>query len=140
MSISFTRDGREVVLNEFSNKEVINYLNSKLNACEPRFKVVANPVLGKSIMVKFDDINFIVFANYTWIEISFEQANSKKMAVVINKITKWSRFSKKEKTFYVQFDDGDSCTIIFENGHETPAYYRERFNVDDSKITVFFNH
>ena len=139
MTISFEREGRWVELNEFSNNEVIEYLALKLNINKPRFKFSAKPKFCNGVMVKFDDVNFIIYADKTWIELSFEQANAEKMSPVIEEITKWDKFSKTEKTFYVEIDENSSRTIIFENGYATCGDYRRRFG-DKIKITSFKNN
>ena len=138
MSISFEREERWVELETFSNNEVIEYLALKLNINKPRFKFSAKPKFCNGVMVKFDNVNFIIYATKTWIELSFEQANAEKMSPVIEEITKWDKFSKTEKTFYVEIDENSSRTIIFENGYATCGDYRRRFG-DKIKITSFKN-
>lgn len=137
MSISFEREERWVELQTFSNKEVIEYLTSKLNAAKNRFKVSANPKFCNGVMAKFENVNFIIHAEKTWIELSFDRADTKKMSYVIEEITKWDKFSKTEKTFYVEIDEDNSCTIIFENGYATCGEYRRHFGNDKLKITPF---
>lgn len=137
MSISFKRDEKWVELHEFSNNEVISYLSSELNTDKPRFKLSARPKFCNGIMAKFDDVNFIIYANKTWIELSFEMTDEEKMSEVIEKITKWDKFSETEKTFYVEIDEGNSRTIIFENGYATCGEYRRRYRNDEIKITTF---
>ena len=61
------------------------------------------------------------------------------MAVVIEEITKWEKFSQTEKTFYVEIDEGNSRTIIFENGYATCGDYRRHFGNNELKITGFRN-
>lgn len=108
MSVSFWRKDRWVELEYFSNSEVIVYLALRLNISKPRFKISAEPKFCNGVMVKFDDVNFIIYADKTWIELSFEQANAEKMSHVIEEITKWDKFSTTEKTFYVEIDDNNS--------------------------------
>ncbi len=137
MSISFEREDRWVELQTFSDSEVIEYLTSKLNSDKNRFKVVASPKFCNCVMAKFEDVNFIIHADYTWIELSFDRADTEKMAHVIEEITKWDKFSKTEKTFYVEINEDNSCTIIFENGYATCGDYRRRFGDDKIRITPF---
>ena len=139
MSISFEREGKWVELQTFSNKEVIEYLTLKLNANENRFKVSANPKFCDGVMAKFEDVNFIIHADKTQIELSFDRADTEKMSYVIEEITKWDKFSKTEETFYVEIDENNSHTIIFENGYATCGDYRRHFNNDKLKITSFKN-
>lgn len=139
MSVSLWRKDRWVELEYFSNSEVIVYLALRLNISKPRFKISAEPKFCNGVMVKFDDVNFIMYADKTWIELSFEQANAEKMSHVIEEITKWDKFSTTEKTFYVEIDDNRSRTIIFENGYSTCGDYRRRFG-DNIKITSFKNN
>ena len=140
MSISFERDDRWVELQEFSNNDVINYLASKLNINKPRFKISANPKFCNGIMAKVDDVNFIIHAKHTWIELSFNQDDAEKMSDVIETITKWDKFSKTEKNFYVTIDENKSRTIIFENGYATCGDYRRHFGNNELKITGFKNN
>lgn len=137
MSISFERKGKWVNVQTFFTKEVIEYLTSKLNTNQSHFKVSAKPKFCKCVMAKFEDVNFIICAEKTWIEISFDKANAEKMTSVIDEITKWEQFSKTEKTFYIEIEDGDSCTIIFENGYATCEEYRRHFKNSELKITIF---
>ena len=139
MSISFERNEKWVELQTFSNNEVISYLALKLNTDVPRFKLSAKPRFCNGVMAKLNDTNFIIHAEKTWIELSFEKANSPQMAVVIEEITKWEKFSQTEKTFYVEIDEGNSCTIIFENGYATCGDYRRHFGNNELKITGFRN-
>ena len=136
MSISFIRNGKLVKLQTFSNDEVISYLALKLNTYVPRLKLSAKPKFCNGVMAKLDDTNFIVHAERTWVELSFDKANAPKMAVVIDEITKWEKFSKTEKTFYVEIDEDSSRTIIFENGYSTCGAYRKYFG-NAVKITSF---
>lgn len=137
MSISFERNGKWVALQEFSNDDVINYLALKLNIDKPRFKISAKPKFCNGVMALVDDVNFILHAKHTWVELSFNQANAEKMSEVIEIITKWNRFSKTEKTFYVEIDENKSRTIIFENGYATCGEYRRHFGNNELKITGF---
>jgi hypothetical protein len=140
MSISFVRNGKLVELQEFSNHEVIEYLAKKLNIDKTRFKLVAKPKFCNGVMAKIDDANFIIHANKTWIELSFDQADSEKLSTVIEEITKWDKFSKTEKTFYVEINENGSRTIIFENGYATCGEYRLHFGDDKLRITSFKNN
>ena len=88
-------------------------------------------------MAKFENVNFIIHAKNTCIETSFDRADAEKMSYVIEEITKWDKFSKTEKTFYVEIDEDNSCTIIFENGYATCGEYRRHFGNDKLKITSF---
>ncbi len=138
MSISFEREEKWVELQTFSIEEVIEYLTSKLNANKNCFKVSAKPKFCKDVvMAKFEDVNFIIHAKKTWIEISFDRADTEKMSYLIEKITKWDKFSKTEKTFYVEINEDNSRTIIFENGYATCGEYRRYFGNDKLKITPF---
>lgn len=137
MSISFERNGEWVNLHEFSNSEVISYLESKLNTDKIRFKLIATPKFCNGVMVKLDDVNFLVYADKTWIELSFERADAEKLSPVIEEITKWDKFSQTEKTFYVEIDKGNSRTIIFENGYATCSDYKNRYRNDELKFTTF---
>ena len=139
MSISFERNGKWVELQEFSNHEVGEYLVSKLNINNPRFKVVAKPKFCNGVMAKLDGVDFIIHAKKTWVEVSFNQDDAEKMSEVIEIITKWDKFSKTEKTFYVTIDDDSSRTIIFENGYAICGEYRRYFGNDELKITSFKN-
>ena len=139
MSISFERNEKWIELQEFSNHEVSEYLASKLNISGSRFKVVAKPNLCNGVMAKFDDVDIIIHAKHTWVELSFNQDDAEKMSEVIQIITKWDKFSKTEKTFYVTIDDDSSRTIIFENGYATCGEYRRHFGNDELKITSFKN-
>lgn len=137
MPPSFERKGRQVP-KTFSNSEVIEYLTAKLNADRPRFKISAMPKFCNGVMAKLDDTYFIVYASNTWIEISFDRADAGKMSEVIEKFTKWGRFSEKEP-FYVEIDEESSRTIIFENGYIEPEAYKNGryFKNDKLKITFF---
>ena len=137
MPPSFERKGRQVP-KTFSNNEVIKYLKTKLNTDEHRFEILAKPKFCNGVLAKLDDTPFIVYANNTWIEISFDRADAEKMTPVIEKFTKWSRFSEKQP-FYVKIDEESSRTIIFENGYVEPeAYINGRyFKNDEPKITFF---
>ncbi len=139
MSISFERNGKWVELQEFSNHEVSEYLASKLNIIDSRFSVVAKPKFCNGVMAKLDDVDFIIHAKHTWVELSFNQANAERMSEVIEIITKWDKFSKTEKIFYVTIDEDSSRTIIFENGYATCGEYRRHFGNDELKITTFEN-
>lgn len=133
------RNGKneEVTVEEFTNKEVIQYLTLKLNTREPRFSLVAKPKFCDVVMVRLDDVNFLVHARHTWIELSFDQKDSKKMEEVVETLKMWDKFSKTEKTFYVEINEGTSHTIIFENGYATCGEYRRHFSKDKIKITSF---
>lgn len=137
-SVSFWREDRYVELECFSTSEVIEYLALKLNINKLRFKISAEPLFCNVVMVKFDDVNFIIYAEATWIQLSFEQENAEKMYPVIEEITKWDKFSTTEKTFYVEIDHNNSRTIMFENGYATCEQYRIRLG-DSIKITSFKN-
>ena len=137
MSISFERNGKWVELQEFSNTDVIDYLASKLNINNPHFRVVAKPRFCNGVMAKFDDVYFVIYANKTYIELSFQQIYAEKMSEVIREITKWDKFSETENTFYVEIDENSSRTIIFENGYATCGEYRRHFRNDELKITTF---
>ena len=139
MSIRFSRNGKWVDLQTFSNNEVISYLTLKLNIDAPRFKLSARPKFCNGVMAKLDDTNFIIHAEKTWVELSFDKANAPKMAVVIEEITKWEKFSQTEKTFYVEIDEDSSRTIIFENGYATCGDYQRYFSNYELKITSFKN-
>lgn len=119
MSVSFERNGKWVKLQEFSNHDVIDYLALKLNINNPRLKMVAKPKFGNAVMVRYNDVYFIIHADKTYIELSFYQTDAEELSTVIKEITRWDRFSKTEKTFYVQIDENHSRTIIFENGYAT---------------------
>ena len=136
-SISFKRNGKEVVLNCFSNDDVISYLTLKLNTDVPRFKILAKPKVCNGVMAKLDDTSFIIHAEYTWIELSFNKADTPKMAVVIDEIKKWERFTQTEEKFYVEIDEGNSRSIIFENWFESCEEYRKFFDKYEPKITIF---
>lgn len=138
MSIRLERDGKWVELHEFSTNEVINYLNSKLNINNPHFRIAAKPGFCNGVMAKYDDVYFIIYANKTYIELSFQQIYAEKMSEVIKEITKWDKFSKTEKTFYVEIDENRSRSIIFENGYATCGDYRRYFG--ELKITSFKNN
>ena len=140
MSISFSRNGKWVELQKFFINDVSEYLVSKLNVHDTRFKVVAKSKLCNCVMAQIDDVNFIIHAEYTWIELSFSRDDAKKMSEVIKIITKWDKFSKTQKTFYITIDDDCSRTIIFENGYLTCGEYRRRFENDELKITIFKNN
>lgn len=128
MSITIERNGELVKLETFSNKDVVMYLMLTLNADEKRFKVVATPKFCNGIMAKFDDVDFIIYARNTCIELSFDKTDAKKMSYVIEKITKWDKFSKTEQSFYVEINERNSRTVIFENGYKTCGYYRRLFS------------
>lgn len=143
MSITLKRNGKWVELQYFSNKEVSRYLAITLNANIPRFREVAKLKFGNSIMAKYDDAYFMIYADKTWIEISFDGYYREKMSSVIENLTKWDRFSETESTFYVEIEEGKgshtySYTVIFENGYATCGDYRRRFG-DKIKITSFKN-
>lgn len=137
MSIGFKRSGKWVELQTFSNEEVTEYLTSKFKDNKNRFRVLAKPKFCNGVMAKFENVNFIIHAEKTWIELSFERADTEKMSHVIEEITKWDKFSKTEKTFYIEIDENNFCTIIFENGYETCEEYRRYFGNDKLKITFF---
>lgn len=137
MSISFKRNGKWVELETFSNNDVIGYLGSKLNINNPNLIIAARPKFCNGIMAKYDDAYFVIYANKTYIELSFQQIYAEKMSEVIETITKWDKFSKTEKTFYVEIDENTYRTIIFENGYATCGDYRRRFGDDKIKITSF---
>ena len=137
MSISFKRNGKWVELETFSNNDVIGYLGSKLNINNPNLIIAARPKFCNGIMAKYDDAYFVIYANKTYIELSFQQIYAEKMSEVIETITKWDKFSKTEKTFYVEIDENIYRTIIFENGYATCGDYRRRFGDDKIKITSF---
>ena len=137
MSISFKRNEKWVELEFFYNNDVIEYLDSKLNINNHCFKMAARPKICDGIMAKYDDVYFVIHANKTYIELSFQKNNAEKMSDVICEITRWDKFSKTEKTFYVEIDEGDCRTIIFENGYATCGEYRMRFGDENIKITSF---
>lgn len=91
-------------------------------------------------MAKVDDVNFIIHAKHTWIELSFNQDYAEKMSYMIEVITKWYKFSKTEKIFYVTIDENKSHTIIFENGYTTCEEYQRHFGNNELKITCFKNN
>jgi hypothetical protein len=144
MSITFERNEKWVELQCFSNKEVVRYLSVTLNANAFRFREVSKLMFGDCIMAKYDDTYFMIYADKTWIEISFDGNHREKMSEVIEAITKWDRFSKTEPTFYVEIEKGKGShtylyTVIFENGYATCGEYRRRFD-DKIKITSFKNN
>lgn len=137
MSISFRQNGKSVELEELSNNDVIWYLTSKLNINNPHLKIAARPKFCNGIMAIYDDVYFVIHANRTYIELSFQKIYAPKMSEVIKAITKWNKFSKTKKTFYVEIDENSYRTIIFENGNNTCGDYRRRFGDDKIKITNF---
>ncbi len=144
MSITLERNGKWIELQYFSNEEVVRYLAVTLNANNFRFRKVSKLKFGNSIMAKYDDAYFMIYADKTWIEMSFDGNYREKMSEVIETITKWERFSKTEPTFYVEIEEGKgshtySYTVIFENGYATCGDYRRRFG-DKIKITTFKNN
>lgn len=142
MSITLQRNGKFVELYEFSNEEVVKYLSAKLNTKAVRFRVISKPKFGNSIMVKYDDVYFMIYAYRTCIEFSFEGIYREKMSSVIDVITEWNRFSKTQPTFYVEIEEGRgsdnySNTVIFENGFISCGEYKENFKNYEVKITKF---
>ena len=141
MSITLERNGKWIELQYFLNKEVTQYLSGTLNANNFRFREVSKLKFGNSIMAKYNDVYFMIYADKTWIEITFDGYYREKMSEVIRVITKWDKFSKTEPTFYVEIEEGKgshnySYTVIFENGYATCGDYRRRFG-DKIKITKF---
>ena len=134
---SFYRGERWVTLEYFSNKEVTDYLTDTLNTEKERFTVTGKPKFCGGILAEFDGVSFIIYAMQTYIELTFAKKNLDKMSEVIEKLTKWSSFSKTETTFYVEKAIDDSYTVIFENGYASCGDYRRYFHDDNLKITKF---
>lgn len=137
MSVSFYRNGRWVELANFTSKETAEYLDSTLNAEEKRFAIAGEPRFCSGILAEFDGVSFIIYAKDTYIELTFAKENREKMSAVIEKITKWDKFSKTEDTFYVEKAFNESYIVIFENGDATCGDFRRYFRDDDLKITKF---
>lgn len=72
MSIRFRRNGKVVELQCFSNRDVVWYLEETLNTDDLRFRVVSKLKLGNCVMAKFDDVYFMIYADKTSIEITFD--------------------------------------------------------------------
>ena len=137
MSISFERNGKMVNLQTFSNNEVVSYLSSRLNNGAQRFMLIAKPKFCNGVMVRYDDVYFIIHAERTYVELSFNRNDISKIKAVIEEISKWDMFSRTEKTFHVEIYEDNSYTVIFENGYATKAEYQRYFRENNIKFTDF---
>ena len=141
MSITFNRNNKWVDLETFSTDEVVSYLSSQLNTADAiHFEVVAEPHFCNVVMARFDNVNFIIHAEATCIELSFDKSHTSEMGKVFEAITNWDKFSKTEKTFYVQIIENKSHTVFFENGYESFLDYRERFSRYKQFLITEFKH
>ena len=137
MSIKVKRNGKQVELQCFSNDEIVKYLTESFNAKFLKFRLVAKTrIHHHTVMAKYRGVYFMINSKETWIELCFDKQFEEEMTDVIKAITRWSKFSHVEPTFYVEIDNESSRTIIFENGNATIEHYKERFG-DELKITKF---
>ena len=140
MSITFERNGKCVKLQTFSTDEVVSYLSSQLNTDAIHFEIVAELKFRNVVMARIDNVDFIIHADQTYIELSFDKSHPFEMDRVFEAITKWDKFSKTEKTFYAEIIKGNSHTVFFENGYETCLYYRNRFSDYKQFLITEFKH
>ena len=141
MSITFNRNNKWVNLETFSTDEVVSYLSSQLNTADAiHFEVVAEPKFCNVVMARIDNVDFIIHADLTYIELSFDKSHPFEIERVIETITKWDKFSKTLKTFYVDIIKGSSHTIIFENGYTSCLDYRRKFSRYKQFLITEFKH
>ena len=138
MVLNVVRDGKYLSIECFLNGEVIEYLRKELNDKSFRFKVVADNHTQKVISAQLDDVDFTFSASgSTNLRISYAIKDKAKMKEVISVIMKWNKFSKTEKKFTCKFNSGDTQTIIFENGYNSPDSYSFHFRELNPVIQEF---
>lgn len=136
--VSFLRNGKNIELNTFSSKEVVQYLKEELHKEE--FKVLAIPKWCHGILASINGTSFIIYAKFsTYIELSYNSDDIGNISKVIEAIKRWEQFTKTEEKFYVDFEDKETNThtTIFENGYASSKAYSSRFEKYKLTITKF---
>ena len=137
MSVNLERKNRFVELETFTTDDILTHLSLRLNVIDPHLRITGRPKFCNGVMAKFDNTSFIIHAEETSIELSFDKDEAFILKPVIREIMNWDKFSKTEQTFYVTIDEDNSRTIIFENGYASCEDYRRFFNGEEISITIF---
>ena len=119
MSINFDRKGKITELNPFCVTKVIEYLATKLNTERIRIQMVPKFNCGKGVLVIFDNVNFIMYADITWFKISFDKTKAENMNPVIEALKEWNETLGTGTTSCVEIEDRFFRAIVFEQHIES---------------------
>ena len=121
------KDERNSDTKNFTNDEVIAFLNQKINIFNPRFKALAISAFSEMVLANLDYIYFMMQARGPSIEFTFSSDDSAKMKEIENLIMKWDRFEKNSFLIIIDNKDG-SKSIVFENGFNSAESFKEDNN------------